>query len=126
MCSVWFGSPASLPGWQLEKRMNSLGGVLTLRGNRRTSESLVANKRPPSVEVSLNSLPRCQILLRRCMKSITDSSQSDPAVWTSRRVIQRLVGIANSPVGRSLENLPAVETDKRCGELLLHARHGAD
>jgi hypothetical protein len=106
--------------------MNFLWSVLTLRANRRASESLISNKRPPSADVPPDSLPRCQVVLRGCSKRVTDSEQTGLTLRTDWRIIQRLITVANVPMRRPLENLPAVQADERCCQLLLHARNSAE
>jgi len=106
--------------------MNSLRSMLALPTNRRASESLVPNKRAPSADVPLDFLPRHQVVLRRRTERIPNSDQGGLTLRAYWGVIQRLVTVANSPMRRALEDLPAGEANE-CGcQLLFHARSGAE
>ena len=106
--------------------MKSLRSMLALRTNCRASESLVPNKRAPSADAPHDFLPRRQVVLRRRTERVPDSDQGGLTLRAYWSVIQRLVTIADSPMRRPLEDLPAGEANECRCQLLFHARSGAE
>ena len=120
-CSAWLADILpSLSSRQLKERTNSLRLALALLANRGKPESLISNECPSPTDVTSDSLPRRQIITRRCSKCVTNSMQSSPAMWTRRSVVQRLVTVSDTTMSRSLEDSPRRNTNEWRCQLALH------